>query len=84
MTQGRYKCANNGICIAPDVCACAKGWMGFDCRVPICEQGYFEETQLSFVKGGTDDEELKIFEKFMGQSQTYHLDPANEGYSNPA
>ena len=39
VSQGAYWCANSGKCIAPDTCACAKGWMGFDCRVPICEQG---------------------------------------------
>ena len=26
--QGKYVCANGGKCISPDVCACAKGWIG--------------------------------------------------------
>jgi hypothetical protein len=43
VTQGKYVCANSGHCIAPDVCNCAAGWVGFDCRTPVCRQGYFEE-----------------------------------------
>ena len=84
VTQGRYTCANNGTCIAPDTCACAKGWMGFDCRVPICEQGFFEKEQHVFVKGVNDDEELRTFEKFMQPGKSYRLNPAGSGYSNPA
>ena len=81
-TQGRYKCANNGNCVAPDTCSCAKGWIGFDCRVPICEQGYYEQDQLQFVKGANDDLELKVFEDFLEHSK-YRLDPRGDGYSNP-
>ena len=44
-TQGVYVCANGGNCTAPDVCVCAAGWSGFDCRTPICEQGYYEHNQ---------------------------------------
>ncbi|GBG29733.1 Wnt inhibitory factor 1 [Hondaea fermentalgiana] len=40
--QGKYVCANGGSCVAPDTCRCAPGWQGFDCRTPICEQGYYE------------------------------------------
>jgi len=83
VTQGRYRCANNGNCVAPDTCACAKGWMGFDCRVPICEQGYYEDGQPTFVKGTNDERELEIFQKFMGQNQTYWLNPVGAGYANP-
>ena len=39
--QGRYVCANGGNCTAPDTCKCASGWIGFDCRIPVCEQGFF-------------------------------------------
>jgi len=39
--QGVYACANGGSCTAPNTCECASGWMGFDCRIPICEQGYY-------------------------------------------
>jgi hypothetical protein len=81
--QGSYKCANNGKCVAPDTCACSKGWMGFDCRVPICEQGYYESSQNSFVKGVNDELELSIFKKLLSGNHTYFLDPANNGYSNP-
>merc|ERR1719329_902818 len=31
-------CANNGTCIAPDVCRCATGWTGNDCQIPLCTQ----------------------------------------------
>lgn len=31
-------CFNNGTCVAPDTCRCARGWTGSDCRVPICSQ----------------------------------------------
>ena len=41
-TEGRYACANSGNCVAPDTCACSPGWTGFDCRIPICRNGYFD------------------------------------------
>lgn len=47
--QGPYVCANGGSCVAPDICMCAPGWIGFDCRTPVCEQGYFEPEQLEFT-----------------------------------
>lgn len=84
ITQGRYACANNGRCINPDTCSCPKGWMGFDCRVPICEQGYYEKEQTEFVTSTKDEDELEVFEKFMAQDKTYRLDTANSGYSNPS
>jgi hypothetical protein len=34
--QGAYVCANGGNCTAPDLCACAPGWTGYDCRQPVC------------------------------------------------
>ena len=46
VTQGPYVCANGGNCTAPDVCSCAPGWIGFDCRVPICSQGYYVKSEL--------------------------------------
>eukprot|EP00554_Chaetoceros_debilis_P016874 CAMPEP_0194126972 /NCGR_PEP_ID=MMETSP0150-20130528/60272_1 /TAXON_ID=122233 /ORGANISM="Chaetoceros debilis, Strain MM31A-1" /LENGTH=2248 /DNA_ID=CAMNT_0038820867 /DNA_START=651 /DNA_END=7398 /DNA_ORIENTATION=- len=84
VTQGKFRCANGGHCVAPDTCACAKGWVGFDCRVPICEQGYYEEEQEAFVKGTNDNRELEIFERFMQRKQSYSLDPSGNGYANPA
>ncbi|KAF4318612.1 hypothetical protein BBO99_00007233 [Phytophthora kernoviae] len=35
--DGCYRCKNGGLCVAPDMCACAEGWSGFDCSTPICE-----------------------------------------------
>lgn len=34
VTQGYYACANGGKCVAPEICACLEGWIGFDCRTP--------------------------------------------------
>mmetsp|Transcript_34542 Transcript_34542/g.55147 ORF Transcript_34542/g.55147 Transcript_34542/m.55147 type:complete len:2065 (+) Transcript_34542:19-6213(+) len=53
LQQGVYICANGGNCTAPDVCSCAPGWTGFDCRIPICEQGYYQppsESNPGFVE----------------------------------
>ena len=35
--EGCYTCVNGGICVAPDVCQCAEGWSGYDCKTPICK-----------------------------------------------
>jgi len=43
--QGVYACANGGNATHPGYCKCAEGWVGFDCRIPVCRQGYFEEGQ---------------------------------------
>jgi hypothetical protein len=43
VTQGTYGCANGGNCTAPGTCSCPQDkWVGFDCRTPVCTQGYFE------------------------------------------
>jgi sugar lactone lactonase YvrE len=43
MVQGPYSCANGGFCTQPGQCLCKKDmWTGFDCRIPVCTQGYFE------------------------------------------
>jgi len=42
VSQGVYVCANNGNCTAPDTCVCADGWIGYDCRIPVCKQGWYE------------------------------------------
>jgi len=42
VTQGVYVCANGGNCTAPETCVCADGWIGYDCRTPICNQGWYE------------------------------------------
>lgn len=41
VTEGRYVCANGGNCTSPGVCECMAGWIGFDCRTPICSQVRF-------------------------------------------
>ena len=90
-TQGHYVCANGGNCTSPDVCTCAPGWVGFDCRTPVCRQGYYEggDVQTKFVRGTNLATELGYFEVFLG-TNTYRLDPSerggvpdSEGYSNP-
>jgi hypothetical protein len=35
--QGCYRCSNGGNCTAPDICTCAPGWTGYDCKTPVCE-----------------------------------------------
>ena len=42
VSQGVYVCANGGECSEPDVCICKDGWIGYDCRTPVCKQGYYE------------------------------------------
>jgi len=83
VAQGSYACANGGKCVAPDVCACAYGWIGFDCRVPVCEQGFYEESQQSFVSKTQYQNSLSVFEPFLSPNQSYRLNPAGYGYSNP-
>mmetsp|Transcript_7104 Transcript_7104/g.15396 ORF Transcript_7104/g.15396 Transcript_7104/m.15396 type:complete len:232 (+) Transcript_7104:1469-2164(+) len=34
--EGCYRCANSGNCTSPDMCDCAEGWTGYDCRTPVC------------------------------------------------
>ena len=34
--EGLYQCYNRGSCVSPDVCSCADGWSGFDCKTPLC------------------------------------------------
>ena len=83
VTQGAYMCANGGQCVSPDVCSCQKGWIGFDCRVPVCEQGYYEPELGSFVQGIKSDEDLATFEPFLDPRRTYNLDSSREFSSNP-
>ena len=48
IVQGVYGCANGGSCVQPGQCDCKKDssgndlWVGFDCRIPVCNQGYYE------------------------------------------
>ncbi len=58
--EGCYRCANNGLCIAPDVCKCSEGWIGFDCKTPVCEA---EATPIIRRQLMTKDErKIRIFE----------------------
>lgn len=91
ISMGQYVCANRGECIDPDICTCKDGWGGFDCRTPICTQGYYFENQAEFVSSQMDDIELEVFLPFMYQypddifdNETYfpYMDP-NDNYSNP-
>jgi len=85
VSLGEYVCANGGTCVAPDTCACTSGWIGFDCRTPVCTGGFFEPDQESFVKGTNTPTELEAFDRFLGHN-TYRLDPGQDngrGYSNP-
>ena len=80
MTDGVYVCANKGNCSAPDVCECAPGWIGFDCRTPVCAQGYYQPTQADFVSGLMTPTELRNFLPFMAYNPIRLQWP----YSNPS
>ncbi|CAM9450628.1 unnamed protein product [Ascophyllum nodosum] len=82
VTEGRYKCANGGNCTSPGVCECAAGWSGFDCRTPICSQGYYDPTQTRFVSGNEGLDDMDVFKPFLDQnlSASYKL---TWPYSNP-
>lgn len=81
VTQGVYVCANGGNCSAPDVCQCAPGWSGFDCRTPICRQGYYKPDQERFVSGTHEHDEVQNFERFLDPNLTEFR--SYWEYSNP-
>ncbi|CAM9684371.1 unnamed protein product, partial [Hapterophycus canaliculatus] len=83
VTEGRYVCANRGNCTSPGVCECAAGWSGFDCRTPICSQGYYDPDQTQFVSGNGGSDDLDVFEAFFDADLTpsYNL---TWPYSNPS
>lgn len=58
--EGCYRCQNDGLCIAPDVCKCAEGWTGFDCKTPVCKISATPliKQQLMTV----DKHKIKLFE----------------------
>ncbi len=59
--QGCFRCSNGGLCVAPDLCQCAKGWSGYDCNTPICQVTAtpLMKKQLMTV----DENKVAIFEK---------------------
>lgn len=65
VSQGVYVCANGGNCTSPGICECAPGWIGFDCRTPVCDQGYYFSEQDNYVSGLGGYNEVEIFEPFM-------------------
>lgn len=79
VSQGVYVCANDGNCTAPGICECAPGWIGFDCRTPVCDQGYYRPKQSHYVSGLETPDEVVNFLRFLGNN-TYRL---NWTYSNP-
>jgi hypothetical protein len=79
ISQGVYVCANGGRCVAPDICECAAGWIGFDCRTPVCSAGYYRPEQTTYVSGQESSTELQIFSRYLGNN-SYYLDWP---YSNP-
>lgn len=82
VSQGVYSCANGGNCTAPDVCQCAPGWIGFDCRTPVCTQGYYKEKQETYVSGLQTVTELIRFERFLGNNSVRLDWPySNKNYS---
>ena len=80
VSQGVYVCANGGNCTAPDTCECAAGWGGFDCRTPICSQGFYNASQEEYVSGQKSASEMSLFRKYMQSNTTYRLEWP---YSNP-
>jgi hypothetical protein len=83
IVQGTYACANGGKCVAPDVCSCAHGFIGFDCRTPVCEQGFYEPQQPKMTKTLDDDGALAIFNDFLSKNLSYHDEPKSDRSSNP-
>ena len=50
--EGIYECANEGTCIAPDVCTCKDGWSGFDCNTPLCRHLQFPSRDIASCENG--------------------------------
>lgn len=78
-SQGAYACANNGLCVKPDICECTDGWTGFDCRTPVCLQGYYDQDQKNFISGEESETEIGNFSRFMSSNENRITWP----YSNP-
>jgi hypothetical protein len=58
--EGCFRCSNGGNCTAPDVCVCAEGWTGFDCRTPVCEA--VADSLIRWQLNTVDEEKIHTFE----------------------
>ena len=83
VAQGAYMCANGGACVSPEVCSCESGWIGFDCRVPVCEQGYYEPKLHAFASNVETDNDFATFKRFLDSRRPYDLDSSHQFSSNP-
>lgn len=82
VSQGIYVCANEGSCVAPDTCECGPGWIGFDCRTPVCSNGFYFPNQTRYVSGLETTNEIQTFQPFMdNRTRNFRL---YWPYSNPA
>lgn len=59
-TEGCYRCANGGKCTGPDMCKCAQGWSGYDCRTPVCHVVATQEIRAQLFT--TDEAKIRAFE----------------------
>ena len=59
--EGCYRCANGGICVSPDLCECATGWSGYDCRTPLCKAKATPLIRKQLMT--TDEVKVRIFEE---------------------
>ncbi len=58
--EGCFRCANGGICVAPDMCKCAEGWTGYDCQTPVCKAEITPSIKSQLMTN--DPKKLEIFE----------------------
>eukprot|EP00949_MAST-11_sp_MAST-11-sp1_P001477 g1477.t1 len=81
ISQGAYICANSGNCSMPDTCSCdTSNWLGFDCRIPICSNGYHEPTFTDAHAGGSLPGESSINLHPDGRSSWADRYPGQTGY----
>jgi len=59
--EGCYRCANGGMCVAPDICECNEGWKGFNCETPICEAEITVMIRKQLMT--SDENKVHLFEK---------------------